>query len=242
MPIDTNVLESVRPSRRSVVRGAAWSVPVISVAATAPAFAASCQSTVVSTMNLTTRMGSNGNTLTLTNVFAGGMTAGTWNLRTDDTTQMPSGWLEFENRPRASGGNANPSIYQDITLQFSAPVSELTFDLADLDTSGSTDRRNNTTYNYWDAIAIHGTNVAYSATGVGSSLTGLGTLANPWRQKNFADNPPANNDAASNRLTVTFGGTVQTFKFRYWSIQGRSDYTGTQAVWMGNMKYKASCT
>lgn len=48
MPIDTNVLETVRPSRRSVVRGAAWSVPVISVAATAPAFAASPCSTPVS--------------------------------------------------------------------------------------------------------------------------------------------------------------------------------------------------
>lgn len=31
----------VNPSRRSVVRGAAWSVPVVAVAATAPAFAAS---------------------------------------------------------------------------------------------------------------------------------------------------------------------------------------------------------
>ena len=33
--------EHVSPSRRSVVRGAAWSVPVVAVAATAPAFAAS---------------------------------------------------------------------------------------------------------------------------------------------------------------------------------------------------------
>lgn len=225
------------------MRGAAWSVPVISLAATAPAFAASCQSTVVSTMNLTTRMGSNGNTLTLATGFAGGMSAGSWNLRTDDTSQMPDGWMEFENRPRADGGASNPSIYQDITLQFSAPVSNLTFDLADIDTSGSVDWRGRVTaYNYWDAIAIDGTNVAYSATGVGSSLTGTGTLANPWRQQNFAANPPADNGAASNRLTVTFGGTVQTFKLRYWSIEGRSDYNGTQAVWLGNMTYKASCT
>ncbi len=47
MPIDANVRETVRPSRRSVVRGAAWSVPVISVAATAPAFAASPCSTLL---------------------------------------------------------------------------------------------------------------------------------------------------------------------------------------------------
>ncbi len=47
MLIDTNVRQTVRPSRRSVVRGAAWSVPVVSMAATAPAFAASCGSTEV---------------------------------------------------------------------------------------------------------------------------------------------------------------------------------------------------
>lgn len=41
MAIDTNVLETVRPSRRTVVRGAAWTLPVVSVVATAPAFAAS---------------------------------------------------------------------------------------------------------------------------------------------------------------------------------------------------------
>src|SRR6478672_464529 len=33
--------DMVNPSRRTVVRGAAWSVPVVAVAATAPAFAAS---------------------------------------------------------------------------------------------------------------------------------------------------------------------------------------------------------
>lgn len=242
MAIDTHVLETVRPSRRSVVRGAAWSVPVISVAATAPAFAASCLSTVVSTMDLTSRIGSNGDTLTITNGFNGGMTAGQWNLRTDDTSQMPAGWMEFENKPRADGGSANPSIYQDITLTFPAAVTDLTFELADIDTSGT--RPNNTTfYNYWDAIAIHSTSGAtFSATTLGASLTGTGTLQNPWRQKTFALTPPDSNAAASNRLKVVFSSPVKTFKFRYWSIEGRSDYTGTQAVWMGNMTYKGNCT
>ena len=32
----------LRPTRRTLVRGAAWSVPVVSIAAAAPAFAASC--------------------------------------------------------------------------------------------------------------------------------------------------------------------------------------------------------
>ena len=34
-------LAAVRPTRRTIIRGAAWSVPVVSIAAVAPAFAAS---------------------------------------------------------------------------------------------------------------------------------------------------------------------------------------------------------
>lgn len=41
----------VRPSRRSVVRAAAWSVPVVSIAAAAPAFAASLSRTATLTSN-----------------------------------------------------------------------------------------------------------------------------------------------------------------------------------------------
>lgn len=228
-------------SRRSVVRGAAWSVPVVSMAATAPAFAASCLSTVVSTMNLATLTGSSGATLKVTSTFRGGLTAGDWNLRTDDTGQMPSGWLEFENKPRGDGGYSNPTVYQDIELKFSTPVSQLSFDLADIDTSGGVN--NNQVYaNYWDAIAIHSTTASYSASGMGSSLTGSGTLSAPWRQNNFALNPPNSNAAQSNRLTVDFTSDVQTFTFRYWSVAGRSGYTGTQAVWLGNMVYKTACT
>lgn len=36
---------ALRPTRRSIVRGAAWSVPVVAVAATAPAFASSTATT-----------------------------------------------------------------------------------------------------------------------------------------------------------------------------------------------------
>ena len=41
MTQDTATLTAVRPSRRTVTRAAAWTVPVIAVAATAPAYAAS---------------------------------------------------------------------------------------------------------------------------------------------------------------------------------------------------------
>jgi hypothetical protein len=228
----------LQTTRRTVVRGAAWSVPVIAAATTAPAFAASCDSTVPTTMNLTSRTGGDGTTVGFASAPSN-MQLGGWNLRSDDTSQMPAGWIEFENAPRASGGDSNPSIYQDITVTFSRAVRKLTFDLRDIDTSGS-GTQNNRTYNYWDAIAIHGTTAPYGAT-LGAALTGLGTIASPWRQENFANTPPGSNQAASNAMTVWFDGPVTTFKFRYWSLRGRNSYSGTQAVWMGNITYKVNC-
>jgi hypothetical protein len=228
------------PSRRSVVRGAAWTVPVIAAATAAPAFAASCDSTTPTTMNLTSRRGGDGTTLSVASAVAGGMSVGSWNLRTDDTSQMPAGWLEFENRPRTDGGVSSPSVYQDITLTFSKAVRNLQFEIVDLDTNGTENWRGDVSYNYWDAIAIHGTTTPFDAT-LGSTLTGTGALASPWRQNAFSLDPPNSNQAASNRLNVWFTGAVTTFKFRYWSVRGRSGYSGTQAVWMGNMSYKVNC-
>ncbi len=54
-----------------------------------------------------------------------------------------------------------------------------------------------TSYNYWDAVAIHSTNVGYTTSGVGADLTGTGTLANPWRQEVFAEDPPSSNAATT---------------------------------------------
>lgn len=52
---------SARPSRRTLVRSAAWSVPVIAVAATAPAFAASTATTGFTGVAGTAVKWSNGN-------------------------------------------------------------------------------------------------------------------------------------------------------------------------------------
>jgi hypothetical protein len=50
-----------RPTRRTIMRGAAWSVPVVAIAATAPAFAASTASTGFTGVAGTAEKWSNGN-------------------------------------------------------------------------------------------------------------------------------------------------------------------------------------
>jgi len=52
---------SARPTRRTLVRGAAWSVPVVAIAATAPAFAASTATTGFTGVAGTAEKWSNGN-------------------------------------------------------------------------------------------------------------------------------------------------------------------------------------
>ncbi|KRE92571.1 hypothetical protein ASG76_16520 [Nocardioides sp. Soil774] len=48
-------------NRRTVVRGAAWSIPVVAVAANAPAFAASTDAPVISSISVTCRTTGQGN-------------------------------------------------------------------------------------------------------------------------------------------------------------------------------------
>ena len=52
---------SARPTRRTLVRGAAWSIPVVALAATAPAFAASTATTGFTGVVGTAEKWSNGN-------------------------------------------------------------------------------------------------------------------------------------------------------------------------------------
>lgn len=151
-----------RLQRRTVVAGVAWSVPVITTAAAAPAYAVSCDQVAptpvtlnrVGTSNQSAQVGTGGvgataRTLTATSTVAGGAVRGSWNLSTNDTSQGMSGWLEFESNARGSAGQNNPSVYQQITLTFSSAVQDLKFDITDLDTHSS-----GAGNNYWDAVAI----------------------------------------------------------------------------------------
>lgn len=224
---------------------------MIATAAAAPAYAVSCDQAPatpvtmsrVGTSNQGAQVGAGGGvTVTAATVIVGPNTSrDSNNLRTDWTAQNMSGWLTFANRPRGNGGQVGmaPGHYQEITLTFSQSVQDLKFDIADIDTSGYTwfgQQR----YNYWDAVAITSpTNGA--VTGMGTALTGAGTLTNPWRQQTFS-NDATPNQAASNRLTATFPGPLSTVTIRYWSIRSENDYDGAQGVWVGNMSYKANCT
>ena len=225
------------PSRRTLVRGAAWSVPVVAVAATAPAYAASnCAGQPAHTMNLTSRTGTDGTTVGFKSV-TNGVTVGPYNLSTSDPAFPLSGWLELENVPRATTGT-NPSYYQDVTFTFGRPVSLLAFTLSDLDTTSTWSQ------SYWDRVAIIGSASQFTTAPVmpGNTLvTGAGSLTDPIRQTTFTSNTPSSNNDASRQVRVSFTGTTQSVTLRFWSSRDTNQY-GTHAVWVGNMTYKTNCT
>lgn len=229
-------MAELAPSRRTLVRGAAWSVPVVAVAATAPAYAASsCAGQPTYTMNLASRTGSDGTTLTVASAVTG-VTVGPYNLSTSDPQFPLSGWLELENVPRATTAT-NPARYQDVTFTFGRSVSLLAFTVSDLDSTSTTDQ------SYWDRVAVISSASGFKTAPVmaGNTLvTGTGTLGDPMRQATFTSSTPSSNNDGSRQMRVSFTGTTKSITIRFWSSRDTNMY-GTHAVWIGNMAYKTNC-
>lgn len=224
-------------SRRTLVRGAAWSVPVVSIAAAAPAFAASpCSTKTADTMDLTAKVGSDGTMLGVVSA-ATGVTRGFYNLSTNDPAFPVTGWLELENVPRATT-ETNPSRYQDVTFTFSQSVSGLEFTVSDLDTV------NNGNQEYWDRVAIVDAASVFTTAPVVSgntAVTGAGTLTDPLRQATFSNAASTPNNLTSRQMRVSFSGATTSFTVRFWTSRD-DNRNGTHAVWIGNMTYKTNCS
>lgn len=182
------------PSRRSVVRGAAWSVPVVAVAATAPAYAASpCMNktalqpvTWSSSPTRTNQAGttSSGTTVNVTGTYTGTLlgagSLAAQNMSPGSVAATRDSFHLVNNSPTSL--SLNPSgNYQTVTLSFTREVYGLTFTIDDIDrASGS----------YHDHVFLAGAPETPSVT-LGSAVTGAGTQANPWRTTGGnADNSP----------------------------------------------------
>lgn len=230
-------MPELAPSRRTLVRGAAWSVPVVAVAATAPAYAASnCAGQPAIAMNLATKTGADGTSLGIASQ-ATGVSLGQYNLSTSDPAFPLSGWLELENVPRATS-ETNPTRYQDVTLTFGRSVSLLQFTVSDLDTTSTWSQ------SYWDRLAIINSASAFTAAPVvagSTTVTGAGTLDDPLRQRTFTNATPSSNNDTSRQMKVSFTGTTQSITLRFWSSRDTNQY-GTHAIWIGNMTYKTNCS
>lgn len=224
-------------TRRTVVKGAVWSMPVIAVAATAPAAAAS---PCTPSTNLD-GMRPGRNVITSIPFIPGGVTAAITyasNGQGGDATPGGTGtvaatntnpswnYIEIEMVSGLSQGD-----WVELTFAFSTPVESLRFTIHDIDkVSGQ----------WLDEVIVSGNNAGANTpytSALGSNVRGSGTAASPFNPIAWGDNPI---DSGLNRVTVTFTGTVTQLKIRYRAgITGRSN---NQHIGLGNLSFSACPT
>lgn len=210
--------DSHRPTRRTLVRGAAWSVPAISVAVATPAFAASpCAKTALlpvtwsttytaSTQTGTTAGGTNVNVTAGYTQGAGGGSVATTNLAPSAAPGTNDSITLRNNSPAGQVGNPENS-YQTVNFVFTRPVYELTFFLDDIDQST----------NYQDRVGLVATPVENPGRVVGSGpqVIGVGTIADPWRTSAGAGDYATGQTVQVIYTSGTIGMT--SLSLRFWS-------------------------
>jgi hypothetical protein len=243
-------------TRRTLVRGAAWSVPVVAVAATAPAYASSTcadgayrlrweqnynENTRVATAELlsTSGTGAVGNaalTLTVSNKFNGSMQAGSTggysNLTTSPGNIGGTGTRGLTIMQRVS---TNPlptpreNQNQVVTLTFNRPVWNLAFTLTDIDSSSG---------QYQDRIFVSGAPASYTLQ---SQVQGAGTAGTPWQPTgpNLMQDPVRGNGG---NVAVDYTGLPRAavYTITYWNDQNNwLSANGLQGVFVSNMTFSS---
>lgn len=197
--------------RRAVARGAAWSIPVVSLAVAAPAMAASgCKLTTgllnwdsfASGSNQTgTALATSGGTgVTVTISLSGDTSAANNGLVTSTTTGGQSKVLRFYDL------NNKSNTSQTVTLTFNKPVQNLSFSLLDVDSQMG--RRGQAAYE--DLVIVN--TAGWTAT-KHSNVKGLGTSAQPYRALT-TDSPEAGSSADSN-VDLGWTGPISSVSFTY---------------------------
>jgi hypothetical protein len=223
--------EASAVSRRTLVKGAAWAVPVIAFAGPAPAFAASpcTPSTNLDGLQTGSKPSAiafqpSGLVATLSYASAGqpnAPTPGGTGTVAQTSTNPSWKYIELEMVQNLDQGD-----YVQLTVTFPQAVENLRFTVHDIDKV-----RNNQGDVAWvDHVVITGT-TGYSAV-KGTNVIGSGSNGDPFRADQWGDNPI---DSGLNRVTVTFPGLVTQVTIRY--VAGANGYSGNQHVGLGNLSY-----
>lgn len=204
--LDIDNHEESRParsvSRRTLVKGAAWSIPVIAAASAIPHAAASvtCGDKVINWNQVPTGtavtpgtlLSAAGSSVTAT-VTATGTTTLSDNLH---VLAGPDGGLpgEFLNIGVPGGGQFEESV----TVTFSQPVTNVSFTLGDIDSYVDNA--------FQESVSL--SPQSFSVVSLGSEVTGSGTSADPWLATAGQNVEPT--DSIGN-VTVLYPGPLLSF-------------------------------
>jgi hypothetical protein len=261
--VDLGADRGMSTTRRTLVRGAAWSVPVVAVAATAPAFAASpCDAITLPSFALsggTTGTASNG-----TRTWTKSLTTGTSTLTLSATSSYTGSMAMASNQSpyahfgtAADAGNTNTvglQMFQErgtanvttpsdhagtYTYTFTRPVTNLTFTLSDIDRYQYQEGRWNPVdyYQYDDRVAVTSSQGAFTVQSRGSNVvtSSLGTVANPFRP---IESGNIDLDEGMGNAVVRFAGPMTTFAITYWNAFANANADSRiQVTLLSNMSF-----
>lgn len=231
-------------TRRTLVRGAAWSVPVISVAAAAPAFAVSCDVATSRPVTWAANSGSsNVRTQSGTTAAGGSVTVNTSytkvngdysgdfnsrNMNSVDRSGTRGGFVIANTVPDTNSDDVS-SNYQSVTFTFSPAARELTFKVEDIDRVNNGGARPG----FYDYVRIISQSPWTAAEG--SFINGTGYPGSAWRTRSDVGNLDYD---SRQTVTVSFAGPVSQFTLDYGSLTADSRYPEFMFVVLSGMTYK----
>lgn len=226
-------------SRRTLVKGAAWAVPVIALAAPVPAYAASeCTPTTdIDGLQVGSRPTSivfhpSGLMAGLSYAANPARNAGGETGRVAQTSTSPSWrYIEMEMTSDLDEGD-----WVDMEITFPTAVSNLSFTIHDIDKvrSGSSG-----SIAWVDTVIVTGgtnpagTGGSYNAV-KGTNVGGAGTSGDPFQPTIWGDQPIS---SGNNRVTITFVSDVTKVVIRYRA--GADGNSANQHIGIGNLSYNA---
>jgi len=236
---ENNQQKSNGVSRRTLVKTAAWTVPVIAFAAPVPAMAASVCTPTTNLDGLNpnpnkviTSIPFYPGTATASLAYAssgqgGDSTPGGTGTVAATSTNPSWNYIEIEMVSKLNQGD-----WVTVTLTFpQGPVEDLRFTIHDIDKV----RSGHDNVAWVDHVVITGTtSFSYVA---GNNIDGSGAPGDPFRPDEWGDNPI---DSGLNRVSVTFNGPVTQVVITY--LAGENGSSGNQHIGLGNLSFNACPT
>lgn len=250
---------SYTPSRRSVIRAAAWTVPAVSIAVAAPAYAAcSTPQPVAGSLDwdgegvvytrggdgksasaLYSKPGAAPLTVTMSATYTPGMQPGAESGSNNNFGRQSRvgglnvGGLVLEQSATTDTPQGN-SARGSYTFLFDREVTNLTFRLTDIDSQYG---------DFWDVVQLtSGYSVVSQAGRISSDNKGLGGA--PRFYTDWVANPADNVTDGRGNLQLRYGGPIRSFTITYWNgAHSFANWIDTdQVIYLTDMTFDvASC-
>jgi hypothetical protein len=218
-------------SRRTLMKTAAWTVPVIAFAAPLPSAAASPCTPTTSYDNL--QVGSSPTMISFLpdlgvaasiaySYNPGGLAIGDTGTVAQTSTIPPWRYIELEMLRQGNPARLTAGSYIQVTIALTAPVTGFSLLLHDIDSEEG---------GYIDSVEV----VTAGWVGQrGTNIQGDGTSGNRYRPIAWGDYPISSGDG---RLRLTWPGTISAATFRY--VAGLTGNSANQHIGLGDLSYSA---